>query len=453
MFAALSTILVIAAAGLGLIMLFDHYAEQRTSQELNNYLTQLSGSITVGPDGKIDVDGGPPNPRFSIYESGLYWTVVNPSGKQVVRSPSLGQANLAFEAPLSPDQEPVSDYVLLSDGHTALLHARAIDLDVNGTKHSMILGVAIDMQEIHSLRDGFAQDMIPGLAAIGGLFILGAWAQVTLGLRPLRQIRTQIAAVRAGARYRLSHELPSEVWPLVQEVNTLLDAQEHQIEQARNHAINLAHGIKTPLTALATDIKRLRAMGEDRLAQDIETLANQMRHTVERELARSRQRHTNIARRQTTVAPVVDALLRTLSRTPDGELKTIENRVDPDFVVSMEQDDLTDVLGNVLENAVRAAHHTIIVRQTAGEGHHCLMIEDDGSGIETERLAILTERGTQLSENSGSAGLGLSIVAAILHAYGGEISFGRSTLGGLQVEIHIPASALNTAISLRQALK
>lgn len=439
-FAVIGTILVVAAAGFGLILLFDRYAERRTNQELGNYLTQLSGSLVIRPNGRIDVDGGPPNPRFSIYASGLYWLVEDRANSQVLRSPSLGQGSLTIDDRLVPDQGAINDHIQLEDGHTGLLHARAVDLDVEGLKRRFTLAVAVDMQEMHNLRDGFAQDMLPGLAALGGLVILGAWVQVTLGLRPLKDIQAQINAVRTGARRRLSDELPSEVRSLVQEVNTLLDAQDIQIEQARNRAVNLAHGIKTPLTALTTDIKRLRALGEDRLARDIEALANQMRHTVERELARTRQRNTAVACLQTSVAPIVRSLVRTLSRTPSGEHKVYDCRVHPDFTMAMENDDLTDVLGNILENAVRAARHTIVIRERLETGYRGLIIEDDGKGIEEEKLAFVTERGSQIPGNAGSAGIGLSIVAEILQAYGGDIAFSRSSLGGLQVDIRLPAA-------------
>ncbi|WP_425646799.1 sensor histidine kinase [Agrobacterium leguminum] len=432
------TFAAILLAGLGLVALFDRYAERRAAQELSNYLTQLAGSISADEGGKLTVDGGPPNPRFTVYASGLYWLAQDGETGQVLRSASLGQSVFPLPSGMATDGPAVVDHVTLPDGHTGLVHARIIDIAPDATVRPVALALAMDRKDMNDLRAGFAADMIPGLLLVGALSIAGAWMQVRLGLRPLYEVQAQINAIRSGARTRLSPDVPPEVAPLVQEVNTLLDAQADQMERMRNHAADLAHGIKTPLTALGTDIRRLKERGEAKLAGDIEALTSQMRRTVERELARSRYRNLGSGRAETGVSEVIHGLARTLTRTPAGEGKIFDDSLPAGFSIAMEREDLADVLGNILENAFRAARSRIAVSGHADSAGCSITVEDDGEGIDDEKLETLTRRGSQFSGPAGSAGLGLAIVAEILALYNGSIQFSHSSLRGLEVTVRVP---------------
>lgn len=431
------TLLAITLAGAGLVALFDRYAERRAAQELSSYMTQLAGSISVADKTGLVVTGGPPNPRFTIYGSGLYWLVLDAETRGIVRSASLGQSDFTLPDAMSLDAPAIVYDAELPGGRNGIGYARFVSLANGDSTRALTLAIAMDRSDMDELRAGFAADMTPGLLLLGALFVIGARIQVRLGLRPLNEVQAQINAVRDGRKARLSTDVPVEVAPLVHEVNTLLEAQAEQIERIRNRTADLAHGIKTPLTALGTDVQRLRERGETKLASDIEALMQQMRQTVERELARSRFRHPGLVHYVTDVADVLDGLVRTLARTPAGEGKALELTLPDGFSVSMARDDLADVLGNLLENAFRAARSRISLSGTDTGEIKCLIIEDDGNGLDPTELEKLTSRGTQTASSIGSAGIGLSIVAEIMTLYDGRMAFARSAMGGLSVTLRI----------------
>src|SRR5690606_19740278 len=118
------------------------------------------------------------------------------------------------------------------------------------------------------------------------LLTAGGALQLALGLRPLGQIRKRVEAIRSGAADRMGDIHPSEVRPLATEIDALLSERERSIEQAKGRAADLAHGLRTPLQVLEGDVARLRAKGEQQLADDIAGVAMQMRRHVERELVR-----------------------------------------------------------------------------------------------------------------------------------------------------------------------
>jgi signal transduction histidine kinase len=265
-------------------------------------------------------------------------------------------------------------------------------------------------------------------------------------LQPLAALRRGIADIRAGRAHHLAPAAPVEVAPLVEEVNALLDAQDKEIFRSRSRAADLAHGFKTPLAALITDAARLRQHGEDKLAEDIEAVADTMSRHVDRELALVRLRggRSGALSAVTELAPLLDSLVATLLRTPAGEHLLFERVADKGVRLPFDRTDLAEVLGNLLENA---AHHARAkVRVTARTHPLTIVIEDDGDGIPEPQIARVLERGGRLDEQGSGAGLGLSIVRDVLDAYGWHLQIARSELGGARVAI-----APDTAAELSSA--
>jgi len=225
------------------------------------------------------------------------------------------------------------------------------------------------------------------------------------------------------------------VAPLVEEVNALLDAQEREIVRSRSRAADLAHGFKTPLAALVADAARLRQRGEDTLARDIEAVADTMSRHVDRELALARLRGgaRGIATAVTELAPLLNSVLATLSRTPSAEHLHFESSIFDDAKLPFDRTDLAEVLGNILENAAHHARSKVRIVATANP--LTVTIEDDGEGIPQQQIARVLERGGRLDEQGSGAGLGLSIVRDVLDAYGWHLQIDRSDLGGARVAI------------------
>jgi len=270
--------------------------------------------------------------------------------------------------------------------------------------------------------------------------------QVALGLRPLAALRRDIADIRTGRNHRLSPAAPVEVLPLVDEVNALLDSQEQEIERSRSRAADLAHGLKTPLAALASDAGRLRERGEHGIARDIEAVGEAMSRHVDREMIRARVR--SYARRgagaSTELAPLVRSLIATLARTPAGMRLTFEPRIPDGAAVPFDRTDLAEVLGNLLDNASRHALSRVRVTAYPGPAGASIAIEDDGNGIAPAARSKVLERGARLDQRGEGAGLGLAIVLDVLEAYGWRIVLDESDLGGLRAVI-APGSKIDRA--------
>lgn len=436
--AALSISIALALACFGLILLFERHVTRRLDAELDTYLRQLVASVEVTAEGAVRQAQTFAEPRFQQPYSGLYWQIIDDTNGNRLSSRSLWDAVIPLPQDELADAVAHRHEVSGPAGAQLIAHERRVTIKTKTGQYSLLLAVAVDSKEIDSARSDFLSDILPSLGLLALALFGATWVQVGVGLQPLEAVRRGLHTIREGAANRLHDGHPDEVMPLVTEVNKLLDAQEQAIERARTQAADLAHGLKTPLTLLAADTRQLRELGEATIADDIDAVAETMRRHIERELARARTRGAvHGAWAKIMVAPVVLQLVNALGRTPRGEHLSWTIDVPETLAMPMDRDDLAEVLGNLLDNAIKWAGSAIHVTGALSKhGSPYLQIEDDGPGIAEDDIPTVLARGGRLSDEVSGTGLGLAIVQDVMAAYGSQVTLDRSRkLGGLSVTI------------------
>lgn len=431
--AVISMALLIAASGLSL--LFERHVKNWIDGELDGHLTQLVSGMDLVAGGQLDVVTKPGDPRFEKPLSGLYWQVMVDGAAEPIRSRSLWDFAIAPPADAGVDEHSHHHYVAGPAGQRLYLIQRHVQLPTRlGAKRARF-AVAIDDAEVTSAVWRFASALLPFLGVLGALLIAAAWLQVSVGLRPLASVRTKIAAIRSGQDKRLGANFPDEVQPLAREIDVLLDARDDQLEKARASAADLAHGLKTPLQVVIGGCAKLKAKGEAALAGDLEHAALMMQRHVDRQLTRARMQS---ARGMATadVAAVARRVVRVLERSPAGERLEWNVDVPAATWARIHPDDLAEAMGGLAENAARYARTRVLLTATAGDGV-TIRVCDDGPGIPEERLHEALQRGGRLDSSGSGTGLGLAIVSDIAEAWGGQVSFDRST-GGFTVALQLP---------------
>lgn len=319
-----------------------------------------------------------------------------------------------------------------------MVEERQIILRPNSEARRLRVAVALDRADLLAARHAFAADMWPYLVLLAGFLMLAGATQVSIGLAPMTKVRDGVARIRSGDLQRLDGTFPDEVRPLVDEINELLAASEANVERARAWTGDLAHGLKTPLTALSADAQRLRNQGHEKIADELQHLIEIMRARLDRELVRARLlgHAVSSARGSADRADLPKALhgvKATLDRTPRGMTLSWHLNL-PEALprVSMHQADLTELLGNLLDNASKWARQQVRVSVKIAD-RLILCVEDDGAGVSDDELAKLGQRGLRLDEAIVGHGLGLAIVRDICEAYAIELDLSRSEMGGLAV--------------------
>lgn len=431
---ATSTIVALALAGYGLTILFERHVERRLAAELVVHLNQITAHLEPSREnpGDLTLAAQPADPRFDVPLSGLYWQIVPERNGTVLRSRSLWDAELTLPRELDVD-DVIHEHRIPGPANTELyLLQRRVELPARMGGGTARIAVAWNASETTKAVRQFAADLTPLLAIIGALLLAAAWVQVSIGLRPLSAVRTRLAAIRSGKDRRLGADFPDEVRPLAQEIDELIDARDAELARARARAGDLAHGLRTPLQVLQTEIERLAKDGHATVALNLSTVTRTMQRTVERELARVRlaspQRDS-----EANVAAAIDQIVRVVQRTPDGERIDWIVDVPTDLAAAIDRDDLSEAMGNLIENAARHARHAVTISGQRTGAVVTLKVSDDGPGIPEDGRAEALRRGGRLDERGSGAGLGLAIATDIVDSWGGTLSLENADPGLMAV--------------------
>jgi signal transduction histidine kinase len=261
------------------------------------------------------------------------------------------------------------------------------------------------------------------------------------GLTPFQRLRERLMAVRMGEDRRVEGAYPSEVQPLIDDLNALLEDREKAVKRAIATAGDLAHGLKTPLALLAQEADRAGAAGNPALAESIVQQVERMSRQVNYHLARARAAASGAAGAvRCPVASCADALVRTLLKLYAGRALEISSTIGPDLCARVQREDLDEMLGNLLDNACKWAKSRILLEASRIDTMLVLTLDDDGPGLARTLRTVVLERGVRIDEAAPGFGLGLAIVRDLSELYGGSISLDESPLGGLRARISLPAS-------------
>ena len=442
--------ITIAALWIGVLLIGGGFALDRVLSEaitrnfdaqLEYVLNAMIASAEIGPDGEVRFNRPLGDQRFLEPYSGLYWQVSG-RGHEPFRSRSLWDRALRQGAEHQGRELHVADSDELPGEPL-----RVLDREVRlpGASTEWRFQVAASRAALDDQIAILRRTLVRSFAILGlGLLILAA-LQATYGLWPLRSLRRALAGVRSGSSARIDTQLPNEVAPLVEELNDLLTHNERQAEEARRHAGNLAHALKTPLTVLMNEAT---ANGPE-LAETVVRATMTMRRQVDHHLARARAvgRRAN-AQARAPVWPSLKAVERAMSRL--HRHVTVDLAGDQTAEVHVERQDLDEMLGNLIENAAKYGQGRVfvtVVREVTDFPANKrpdwveIMIEDDGPGIPAEERDKLFERGARLDTGKPGTGLGLAIVRDVVGIYGGKITLEESEdLGGLLVRLRLPAA-------------
>ncbi|KQW29138.1 histidine kinase [Rhizobium sp. Root274] len=433
----LSVAAALSLAAFAFVELFTRSIEHRLDQELTDHLNNIAGQIEFAPDGTVRLPDRTTDIRFSTPYGGLYWQMTDDQRGTQLRSPSLWDYTL----PLPDDQQEtgtVHRYDLQGpDAASLLVQERKIIAKAPDGERPLRIAVAIDRAAVSEARQAFVADIIPYLLALAAFLVAASVAQLTFGLRPLSAIGDGLERIRARQATRLTGPLPIELKPMVDAMNGLLDDQDALIARARARAADLAHGLKTPLTVLANDAGTLRERGEVEIGEELAHLASVMRNHVDRELARARIAATaSLRSADADLGQCVAMIVRTLKRTPDGERLAWTIAVPEGLKLGVDPSDLEELIGNMVENAVKWAKGRIDIQTSTSPAGVTLVVADDGPGVGAADLKRMTERGVRLDSRMPGTGIGLSIAGDIAEVYGIGIEITNGESAGLRVSLH-----------------
>jgi signal transduction histidine kinase len=429
----IATLVALGLAGWAIAGVLERLVVAGLDQRLDAEVALLAA--TVDRDGRVDRDLL--RQRLGAFDDGAgrRWRIEGPDG--VIASadfPRLDAAPPRPNPPAPPGPPGDAERLRPVEGEVEYggrVHAR--QLVMTTARGPVTLTAAAPWSVVQRPIRGALAPLLAALAVLAVLLTAATLIQLRVGLRPLRALRAQVAAIRTGARTRVDEDQPDELRGLATELNALAEQNAATLATARGSMANLAHALKTPVAALAIELRRDAAQA---------ALVGRIDATIRHHLARARA--TAIDRRATT--PVADAIgdLVALFRVQASE-RGLRIEAEPgELSVAVDRADLDELLGNLLDNAVRHARSRVVVavtRDPADPRRVRLDVGDDGPGIAPADRARATAAGVRLDERGGGHGFGLSIVTELASLYGGRLELRESPGGGLTARLILPAAA------------
>ena len=426
----LSLLLVIQ--WLWLTVSIDRFIQKQIVGHLQEQTESLLASIKMTTDGKLFVNVDNISDVYDRPFSGEYYRVTS-SGQGEWLSRSLWDFSLS-EAHLNTGERQI--------------------LFISGPEQQALISLSM---AYHKLGENFtitvAQDISASLAekkqfqilftafALLGLIVL-VWIQTQLikkALKPLQRAQRQLEQLDRGDIEQVDELAPTEIRPLLQELNRLINGLHQKTHRSRQALGNLAHRLKTELTLLN---QQVNTDDEPKvLQQNVYQQSETIRLLIDRELKRARLLGLATPGHNVLMKVLTQDLVDTLVLIYPDKTIHFKQDIDDFLSVQVDREDMTELLGNLLDNAAKWCEHQVNVTVSAEQGIK-LLIEDDGPGCDSDLLFDLTRRGFRADESTIGSGLGLAIVYDIVESYGGQLQFDTSTLlGGLQVTVHLQVSS------------
>jgi two-component system sensor histidine kinase PhoQ len=442
------SVLLVVFFGITIVALDLVFQDQSEQAERDRLHVQLLSLISASEE---DANGGlQPSAqqlaeaRFKNPGSGLFGEIRRSDGRTMWRSASLTGTSLELSTKLKSGESRFGQ-LHLADGSTVLAYSMGIQWEFNNRKTRLfVYSVAENLEPYYANLTRFRGRLFWWFGLLMAL-LLGALAILLRRLlAPLRQVEREIEAIEAGALTELGGGYPRELLGITTNLNALLRSERDRLARYRNTLGNLAHSFKTPLAVmrnlLSTPVARTLAVSTQ-LDEQVGRMDDIVKYQLKRAAASG---GTGLGSAPVDVSTALEALRGALLKVYFDRRIACELTVDEGCLFFGDREDLTEIGGNLLDNAFKWARGT--VRMTAQrlsspaarrEGL-LLIVEDDGPGIpEAERDRVL-DRGARLDERVSGQGIGLSVVRELTHLNGGTISIAQSPLGGARIEVRLP---------------
>jgi len=261
---------------------------------------------------------------------------------------------------------------------------------------------------------------------------------IYLSLKPIAHIKEDMRRLRSGNQPRLNLDVPKEFSPLVRQFNNLLDLSSRRIDRHRRLNSDLSHMVKTSISANLAILSDSDSLPPSR--EDIDFMVSNLR-----DLNRSlnyRLTKADISGMQIgqTCLPVEIAknVISVMEKIFPDKIFRIDTSLPNDFSWPMERQDLSELLGNLLENGGKWGQSEVDISISQTDSRLTIEVADDGPGIAPEAASKVMDRGSRLDESVTGFGLGLSIVSEIVEDNSGQMDIGSSETGGARITVMFP---------------
>ena len=383
---------------------------------------ELVGNVTSMPEAII-------NGQFNLPESGLYGVITH--GNTVIWK-SLSSMN--WPVPLIPTLPKVGEdhfIQIQQNSRNFFLHTYTAEFYAEDDFKTYSFHVFQDRRSFDAEVMHFRTTLWYWLGIIAAILLTLLLFSLHTALRPISRLDNEVKRIEKGKANRLTEQYPPELEILKANLNHLLETEESQRQRYKNSLGDLAHSLKTPLAVLS-GLPDLPSQGKE----PVEQINNIIQRQLKRAVAGTGNRH-----QQTPIHPIAKKLCNAMSKVYRDKELDFELNIDEQLGFYGDETDLMEMLGNLVDNACKAAQSKVLIQTNKSETKLSICVADDGPGIPEDKRQLLIERGRRLDSYESGQGIGMSVVADLVSAYEGQLHISNGMLGGAVITLEFPVQS------------
>ena len=396
-------------------------------------LLMLMGDAEVDDAGTLYMPTNILDTEFSRPDSATYGYIVDHTNNiawkstsalnKEIPAPHLLDKGIKLFAQIEVNNEP---YFIYSFGVAWATESGSYPLTFNVINDSKLFDAQIER---------YREDLWGWLSVMALLLLITQMLVLRWGLQPLRQVSTELADVESGRQENVTGVYPSELKLLTDSINSLIDHEHKQQKRYRNGLADLAHSLKTPLAVLQG--AAITADNEHDKTKAIQEQIERMDNIIQYQLRRAATAGSSPGMRLISIRPVVDRIVTTVEKAYHDKYPTITIKIDDDIRLRIDEGDLMELLGNLVDNAFKWCRENIHISAEDKGNQVIIQIKDDGPGIQQNEIARILERGVRADQSTPGHGIGLAIVRDIIQVYGGDLFIDKNATNGACITIQL----------------
>lgn len=428
--ALLALVIALPATYSILLSAYQRDARLQLAQQLEIHGYMLIAEVELESDSNIDMPPQLPISEFNLPDSGLYASIFY---NDVLQWQSLSSISLSIPTP--PSMLPLGEGVFSEQeiNNTAFFqhHIRVEFFDGEAFKP---LTIVVTQDATNFLERQAAYSKTLNRILIGLTLLLMAILGTTLlmAIHPISHLKQQIKALQNHSINRIEHQYPQELESVKRQLNRLITNEQQQRERYKNSLGDLAHSLKTPLAVLMT-------MPE--LPSQAQTPIDQLNAIIQRQLKRASSNLDTLGTEAISIEPLINKIVAAMAKIHKAKSLTFHVNIPPSHKIAIDQTDWLELMGNLIDNAAKAASSKILISSNIEQHWITLTIDDDGCGINEEQREIITLRGKRLDSYQEGQGIGMAVVSDIIAAYEGKLVIDSNSMGGARVQVQFPQRA------------
>ncbi|PCJ42706.1 MAG: hypothetical protein COA71_04165 [SAR86 cluster bacterium] len=379
--------------------------------------------------------------RFSQIDSGLYAFIFDQYANEVWRSPSavnmdpmdlyvtaqnITPGQMAYGSTQTEEQGPMS---FASYG----TYWSGLEQEFSFVVMESVAPTAAEINE-------FQSNLWLWLGGLAVFLSLAQFALLRWGMMPLKRLAQDLAEIEAGNKEQLGEDYPSELHNLSHNMNMLIQSERQRQSRYRTTLGDLAHSLKTPLAVISGVVQQDRKLDKKDML-DVSEQVDRMNQIVSYQLNRAtKSGQSKMLITPVSINPVVKKICAALDKVYLDKKVKLEVSVSAQATFYGEASDLTELLGNLLDNAYKYCHQQVKIQILDTNKSVQIVIEDDGAGIAEQDRHWVLERGARADTRESGQGIGLAVVLDIISSYGGELKVESSALGGASLRVSLKST-------------